>query len=408
MKKWLNVGIVLLLVGMILAACGGQQTQQSKQAENTAEPTAEGNAEETNAPEVYKIGAIYSKTGPASPLGEPEWNATLLLEEQINANGGINGVPLEIILADDESKQEKAIEEMNRLIHDEKVQIILGTSTTGPSLAMKGLAMENQIPMISAAAATQVVEPVEESTWVFKTPHSDLHAVTRIYMYLQEAGIKNIATLTDSNAYGSAGLEVLKSLAGDYGIEITTSESYNTNDTDMSAQLTKINGSNAEALVVWGTNPGPAIITKNMKELGMTMPHISSHGIANNTFIELAEGAAEGVVIPTGKLLFPTQIDEDDPQYEVIKNFYDSYMEKFGSEPTNFGSYGYDNVLLAVEALKAAGTDREAIRNYLETNIKGFIGATGTFTFSETDHNGLSADSMVLAEVKDGKWVLKK
>lgn len=403
MKKWLSFGVIFLLVGMILTACGGGQ-----QTGNTTEPAKEKEQEATKAPESYKIGAIYSKTGPASPLGEPEWNATLLLEEQINANGGINGVPVEIILADDESKQEKAIEEMNRLIHDEKVHIILGTSTTGPSLAMKGLAMENQIPMISAAAATQVVQPVEESTWVFKTPHSDFHAVTRIYTYLQEEGIKKVATLSDSNAYGSAGLEVLKALAGEYGIEITTSESYNTNDTDMSAQLTKINGSDAEALVVWGTNPGPAIIAKNMKELGITMPHISSHGIANNTFIELAEGGAEGVVIPTGKLLFPTQIEESDPQYEVIKSFYDAYNAKFGGEPTNFGSYGYDNLLLAVEALKAAGTDREAIRTYLETKIQGFVGATGTFTFSATDHNGLQPDSMVLAEVKDGKWVLKK
>ncbi|MEC1770469.1 ABC transporter substrate-binding protein [Schinkia azotoformans] len=403
MKKWLNFGIIFLFVGMLLTACGGQQTG------NTSKSTTEENkGEETKTPEVYKIGAIYSKTGPASPLGEPEWNATLLLEEQINANGGINGVPVKVILADDESKQEKAIEEMNRLIHDEKVNIILGTSTTGPSLAMKGLAMENQIPMISAAAATSVVAPVEESTWVFKTPHSDLHAVTRIYQYMKQEGITKIATLTDSNAYGAAGLEVLKELSGENGIEIVTSESYNTNDTDMSAQLTKINSSGAEALVVWGTNPGPAIIAKNMKELSMTMPHISSHGIANNTFIELAEGGAEGVVIPTGKLLFPTQIEESDPQYEVIKNFYDAYHSKFGGEPTQFGSYGYDNMLLAIEALKNAGTDHQAIRDYLETKVQSFVGATGTFTFSSEDHNGLSADSMVLAEVKDGKWMLKK
>lgn len=402
MKKLLNVGIIFLLVSMILAACGGGNQQSGNSSDN------ESKGEETKAPEVYKIGAIYSKTGPASPLGEPEWNATLLLEEQINANGGINGVPVKVILADDESKQEKAIEEMNRLIHDEKVSIILGTSTTGPSLAMKGLAMENQVPMISAAAATSIVEPVEESTWVFKTPHSDLHAVTKLYEHFKEVGIKKIATLTDSNAYGAAGLEVLKQHAGEYGIEIVTSESYNTTDADMSTQLTKINNSGAEALVVWGTNPGPAIIAKNMKELGMKMPHYSSHGVANNTFIELAEGAAEGVIIPTGKLLFPSQIEESDPQYEVIKNFYDAYQAKFGGEPTQFGSYGYDNMLLAVEALKAVGGDRAAIRDYLENNIKNFVGATGTFNFSDKDHNGLQADSMVLAEVKDGKWVLKK
>ncbi|MFD1737296.1 ABC transporter substrate-binding protein [Bacillus salitolerans] len=359
-------------------------------------------------PEVYKIGAVYSKTGPASPLGEPEWNAAELLEKQINDNGGINGVPIEIILADDESKPEKAIEETNRLINDENVLAIIGTTTSGASLAMKGIAMDLEVPMISAGAAVGIISPVEESNWVFKTPHSDAHAAERIYMYLNGEGISKVAILADSNAFGASGVEQLELLKADYGIEIVTKESYNTDDADMKTQLTKINSSAAEAIIVWGTNPGPAIIAKNMKELGMSMPHIESHGVANQAFIDLAGEAAEGVVIPTGKLLFPTQIPESDPQYAVISSFYDSYKEAYGSEPTNFGSYGYDNVMLIVEALKSGATDREGIRNYLETEVKDYVGATGIFTFSPEDHNGLKADSMVLAEVKDGKWTFKK
>lgn len=398
MKKFLSLGIVLLLVGMILAACGGEQPSSS-------EGTSDGGSSET--PEVYKIGAIYSKTGPASPLGEPEWNATLLLEEQINANGGINGVPIKVILADDESSPEKAIEEMNRLVHDEKVLVVLGSSTTGASMAMKGIAMENQIPLIAAAAAAQVVEPVEESTWVFKTPHSDVHAISRIYMYMNEVGYKTVGILSDSNAYGAEGLKVLEELAPEYGVEIVASEVYNTDDADMTAQLTKINNAKPDAIIVWGTNPGPAIAAKNMKELGITIPYIGSHGIGNNTFIELAGDGAEGVIIPTGKLLLPTELDEDDVQYEIISEFYNAYMDKYGTEPTNFGSYGYDNLLLAVEALKNGATDHASIRDYLETKIKDFVATTGTFNFSETDHNGLEADSMIMAEVKDGKWVRK-
>jgi branched-chain amino acid transport system substrate-binding protein len=358
--------------------------------------------------EVYKIGAIYSKTGPGSPLGEPEWNATELLEKQINDDGGINGVPIDIILADDESTPEKATEEMNRMIHDEKVIAMLGTTTSGPSLAMKGIAMDNEVPLISAGAAVGIISPVEESTWVFKTPHSDAHAVERIYMYLKDSGLTDIAILADSNAYGASGVEQLEALKGDYGINIVANETYNTEDADMKTQLTKINSSGAKAVIVWGTNPGPAIAAKNMKELGMTIPYIGSHGIANQSFLDLAGDAAEGVVIPTGKLLFPTQIPSDDPQYDVIKKFYDSYTAKYGSEPTNFGSYGYDNIMLIVEALKSGATDRDSIRDYLENKVKDYVGATGIFNFSSKDHNGLSADSMVMAEVKDGKWMLKK
>lgn len=391
MKKSLLFLVVILFLSLLLSACGGKET---------------GN--DNDKPEVYKIGAIYSKTGPASPLGEPEWNASLLLEEQINADGGINGVPIEIILADDESSQEKAIEEMNRLINDENVLIVLGSSTTGSSLAMKGIAMDNDVPLIAAGEASQIVDPADESKWVFKTPHSNLHAVGRIYTYLKEEGISSIAILADSNAYGAAGVEILEKFSEDYDVEIVAVESYNTDDTDMSAQLTKIDSTDAEALIVWGTNPGPAIIAKNRHELGIDIPYIGSHGIANNAFIELAGEGAEGVVIPTGKLLVPTQIEESDPQYDIITKFYKDYTGEFDGEPTQFGSYGYDNVLLAVEAIKNAGTDRSAIRDYLENNIKDFVATTGVFTFSTKDHNGLTADSMVLAEVIDGKWVLKE
>lgn len=388
MKKLLT-GLMVVALASGLAACSSEVDGEGKK-------------------EVYKIGAIYSKTGPGSPLGEPEWNATELLEKQINDEGGINGVPVDIILADDESTPEKATEEMNRLINDEKVLAVLGSTTSGASLAMKGIAMDSEVPLISAGAAVGIVSPAEESKWVFKTPHSDAHAVERVYMYLKEEGLTNVAILADSNAFGASGVEQLEALKDDYGIKIVANESYNTDDADMKTQLTKIKSSGAKAVIVWGTNPGPAIAAKNMKELGMDIPYIGSHGIANQSFIDLAGDAAEGVIIPTGKLLFPTQIPNDDPQYKIISSFYDSYKDEYGEEPTNFGSYGYDNIMLVVEALKSGAKDQEAIRDYLENKVKDYVGATGIFTFSAKDHNGLKADSMVLAEVVDGKWMFKK
>lgn len=395
LKKFYAFVLMFAFV-FVLAACNGEDGEGQEASGETS-----GGGDDV---EVYKIGAIYSKTGPNNPLGEPEWNTTELLVEEINAAGGINGVPLEVILADDESTQEKAAQEMNRLIHDEEVLAVLGSSGSTESLAMKGIAMEEQVPLVSAAASIQVVEPVEESTWVFKTPQNDVHAVENIYMYLEEEGIEKIGILTDSNAYGESGRQQLEAMAGEYGIEIVAKEVYNMEDADMSTQLTKINSSGAEALITWGTNPGPATIAVNMKDLGMEIPHVSSHGVANQAFIDLAQDAAEGVVIPTGRLLFPTEIPEDDPHYEIISNFYEKYTNKYDSEPTNFASYGYDNLMLVIDALEAGATDREAIRDHLENNISNWVGTTGTFNMSPDDHNGLDTDSLVMAHVKDGKW----
>lgn len=395
LKKFYAFVLMFAFV-FVLAACNGEDGEGQEASGETS-----GGGDDV---EVYKIGAIYSKTGPNNPLGEPEWNTTELLVEEINAAGGINGVPLEVILADDESTQEKAAQEMNRLIHDEEVLAVLGSSGSTESLAMKGIAMEEQVPLVSAAASIQVVEPVEESTWVFKTPQNDVHAVENIYMYLEEEGIEKIGILTDSNAYGESGRQQLEAMAEEYSIEIVAKEVYNMEDADMSTQLTKINSSGAEALITWGTNPGPATIAVNMKDLGMEIPHVSSHGVANQAFIDLAQDAAEGVVIPTGRLLFPTEIPEDDPHYEIISNFYEKYTNKYDSEPTNFASYGYDNLMLVIDALEAGATDREAIRDHLENNISNWVGTTGTFNMSPDDHNGLDTDSLVMAHVKDGKW----
>lgn len=410
MKKFLTT-LLTILIAVSLAACSGSGGSSSNNSGGNNQ-ASNGDSQPGNTasekPKSYKIGAIYSNTGPGSPLGIPEWNTTELLVKQINEAGGINGVPLEVILADDESKAEKATAEMNRLIHDEKVLAVLGTTTTGPSLAMKGIAMDNEVPVISAGASIDIVTPVEQSTWVFKTPQSDALAVERVFMYLKDSGMTKVGILADSNAYGQSGVNIMQSMKDKYGITITANESYNTEDADMKTQLTKINSSGAQAVIVWGTNPGPAIAAKNLKELGLNLPYIGSHGIANQAFLDLAGDAAEGVVIPTGKLLFPTQIPESDPQYQVIKKFYDDYKAAYNSEPTNFGSYGYDNMMLLVEALKNGATDRKAIRDYLENNIKDFVGATGIFNFSPQDHNGLTADSLVLAEVKDGKWMYKQ
>jgi branched-chain amino acid transport system substrate-binding protein len=218
--------------------------------------------------------------------------------------------------------------------------------------------------------------------------------------------LKKIAVLHDENAFGTSGATEIANTASKYGLEIVATESYKTADTDLTAQLTKIKGANPEAIVVWGTNPGPALAAKNMKQLGMTIPYIGSHGIANATFIKLAGDAAEGVVFPAGKLLVPASIT-DAAQKKVTDDFIAAYKAAYnGDSPNTFAGYAFEAVDLLVNAIKTAGkTDPAAIQAALN-GTQGFVGPDGVYNYSATNHDGLTADDMIMVKIQGGTWVL--
>jgi branched-chain amino acid transport system substrate-binding protein len=395
MTKWLYP--LALASFVLLSACGGG-----------AKPAAEAGAGQTAATgankEPIKVGAIFSLTGPNSPLGVPEKQAVELLVKELNAAGGVNGHPLEILFEDDKSDNTEAVKAIKKLVTKEKVVAVLGSSGSGPSLGMAEYASAEKLPMISMAAADQITNPVRAG--IFKTPHTDVHGTKRIYKYLKEKGITKIAMLNDSNPYGSGWTAQLKKYAPEYGITIVAEEKYGTKDPSMSSQLTKIKGTDAQVLIVAGTNPGPATIVKEAKQLNLTIPIISSHGSANSKFLELAGDAANGVLMVAGKLLVPDQVDANDPQAAVIKKFVDSYQKAYSTAPDGFAGYGYDGLNLLVEGLKQAGGDASKLGEVLEK--VNYVGVTGEFTFSAEDHNGLSEDSMIMVEVKDGKFQIVK
>ena len=354
--------------------------------------------------EPIKVGAIFSLTGPNSPLGVPEKQAVELLVKEINGAGGVNGRPVEVVFEDDKSDNTEAVKAIKKLVSKEKVVAVLGSSGSGPSLGMAEFAATEKLPLISMAAADQITNLVRAG--IFKTPHTDVHGTKRIFKYLKEKGITKIATLNDSNPYGSGWTTQLQKYAPEYGITIVAEEKYGTKDPSMSSQLTKIKGTDAQALIVAGTNPGPATIVKEAKQLNMTIPIISSHGSANSKFLELVGDAGEGVLMVAGKLLVPDQVDANDPQAAVIKKFAEGYQAAYSSQPDGFAGYGYDGLNLLVEGLKQAGGDASKLGEVLE-KVK-YVGVTGEFTFSNDDHNGLTEDSMIMVEVKGGKFQIVK
>jgi len=354
---------------------------------------------------VYKIGAIFAITGPASPLGTPERDTVKLLEEQINQAGGINGHRLKVIIYDTAGDETKCRMAVKKLIYKDKVLAIIGPSRSGTTLAIIDEVQKAEIPLISCAASIKIVEPVKK--WVFKTPQSDVLAVAKIIDYLKEHNIDKIAIINVSNPYGISGKEQLDIQAPQAGIQVVAHEEFGQKDPDMTAQLTRIKGTDAQAVICWGTNPGPAIVARNMRQLGMQIPLIQSHGIANKKFIELAGEAAEGVVFPAGRLIVAEELPDSDPQKSLLLKYANDFQQKYGRSADTFGGHAWDALQLVVSALKKAGPDKAKIRDEIE-NTRNFIGTGGIFNFSPTEHNGLTKEAFVMVTIRDGNWTLLK
>ena len=360
----------------------------------------------TKEKEPYKVGAVFSVTGRTSFLGEPEKKTAVMIAEAINKVGGINGHPLELVIYDDESDETKAVLAVKRLIKKDKVPVIIGPSLSGNTLAVVKVVNDAKVPLVSCAASNKIVTPVVDRKWVFKVPQSDTHAVEKVYDHLLKNGIKKIAIMSVSTGFGASGREELLRLAPQVGIEIVADERYGPKDTDITAQLTRIRGTDAQAIVNWSVGPTQVLAVKNWRDLGMTnIPFYQSHGFGSRKNITLAAGAAEGVFCPLGRVNIPDLVPADHPQKKVIEIYNKAYQEKYKEPLSSFGGHGWDALNLVINALKAVGPDSAKIRDYIETRTN-FIGQHGVFNFSPTDHNGLTKEAFEMVVVKDGDWAL--
>jgi len=358
-----------------------------------------------NAAATIKIGALLSVTGPPSFLGEPERNTAKMVVDEINAKGGIKGKKLELIVYDTQGDATKAVQSATRLIKEDKVVAIIGPSTTGESMAVIPVVEKEGIPLISCAAGSKITDPVKK--WVFKTAQNDGLAVTKIYEYLNKKKINQIAILTVSDGFGSSGREQLKAHAAKFGIQVVVDDTYGPKDTDMTAQLTKIRGSQAQAIICWGTNPGPAVIAKNVKQLGIKLPLFMSHGVSSKKFIELAADAAEGIMLPSGRVIVSDVLPAADKQKKSLMAFVKDYQNHYKAEGDHFGGHAWDAVMLLKGAIERGGETPAAIRDQLEKTTN-FAGIGGIFNYTANDHAGLTKDAFVLVEIKNKDWALVK
>ena len=360
------------------------------------------------AKEPYKIGALFAVTGAASFLGEPEKNTALMLQEQINKAGGINGHPLEIIIEDTKSDETQAVLSTKKLLEQDKVLAIVGPSTTGESMALVPIMNNANTPLLSCAAGAPITQPVKDRAMIFKTPQYDISAVEAIYGYMKKHGISKVGIITISTGFGDAGRKALHDIAPKYGMTIVADEKYGPKDSDMTTQLTKIKAAGAQAVINWSVGPGQVVVTKNWHALKMGIPLYQSHGWGSKKNIELAGKAAEGVIAPLGRLVIWDKLPDKHPQKALLKKYTQDYEAKYKSEPGTFGGHAYDSIMMVVEAMKKVGPDRKKIRDYVETKIQKWPGTGGIFNMSPSDHCGLDKDAFEMVVVKNGDWEILK
>ncbi len=393
-RAWLAALTILAFVGL-LSGCPRQSSEDIVVRSLPAPVTPEN--------EPVKIGAIFSVTGDASLQGNPQRKTVEMLAEQVNAQSGVlGGRPLEVIAEDDASTPDGAAKAARNLIEQDVVAII-GPSTTPATMLLKEICQEAGVPLIACAAGKTITDPV--ASYVFAVPPTNTLAVARCFEYLKKEGIDKVASIYVTNSFGEDGQNNIEAIAAAKGVEIVATETFGEDDTDMTTQLNRIKAAKPGALICWGTNPGPALITKQAETIGLHVPILQSHGVADMKFIERAGEAANGVQLPAGRLIVWEQLADDDPCKGVLEEFATAYEAKYGEAPSTFAGYAYDAFWIAVNAIEMAGeADRAQVRDAIEQT--DLIGTAGEFKYSAGDHNGLTRDAFVWVKIVDGAWQL--
>ena len=363
------------------------------------------------AAEPIKLGAFFALSGPAAHIGTPTKLVAQMVVDKINKEGGINGRPIELVLGDTESDPAKAAVIAKKFIFSDKVAAIIGPTSTAEGMSVKKIVEEAGVPTFMTVGGDPVIMGGNFGpyTYVFKSPQRSSTAVRKLYGYLKAKGMTKVALFTASDSFGKDGLGWLERLAPEFGISFTAKESFGPSDTDMTAQLTKIKNSAPQAIVTWTIGPAGSIVAKNKLQLGITIPLFQCHGLPDPKYIELAGKASEGDRMPATKLMVADALPASDPQVKVITEFIRLYRDVYKHDkefPINTHSgYAWDAITIVANAMKKAGTDPKALRAALE-ETKGYVGVSGVYNLTAEDHNGLGVDSLVMVQVKDGRFVL--
>ncbi len=355
-----------------------------------------------------KVGITVASTGPAASLGIPERNTVSLLPTEIA------GQKVEYIVLDDGTDTTAAVRNMRKLITDDNVDVIVGTSVSPGSLAMVDVAGETKVPMISVAANARIVEPVEGAReWVFKTPQNDQLMADALADAMVKHGVKTLGFIGYNDAYGEGWLNVMTAAAEKRGIKMVAVERYARNDTSVTGQALKLVAAKPDGILVAGSGTPVALPQSELKNRGYKGIMYQTHGAANNDVLRVCGKDCNDMYLPAGPLLVADQLPDDNPVKKTALDYKTKYEAKYGPGTINtFGGHMWDAGLLIEAAIPAAlatgakpGTPefRKALRDALE-QVKELPVSQGVFNMSPTDHAGFDNRARVMVKVVDGKW----
>jgi branched-chain amino acid transport system substrate-binding protein len=354
------------------------------------------------------IGVTLSATGPAASLGIPERNTFELLPQTIG------GQKINWTILDDGSDTTRAVTNTRKLITEDKVDVIIGSTVTPNSLAMVDVVADAQVPMISMAASARIVDPANPRTkWVFKTPQSDTLMADAIAVNMKANGVRRMGYIGFADAYGDSWLAEMRNSLKTAGIEIVAAEKYNRNDTSVTGQVLKLLAAKPDAILIGASGTPAATPQKELVARGYKGRIYQTHGVANADFLRVVGADGEGTLLPTGPMLVWEQLPDSSPVKKTAAEYVTRYESKFGTRST-FGGHAWDAWQLLNDAIPQAlakaqpGTPqfRAALRDALET--AHVVGVHGVFVMSPQDHNGLDNRGRVMVKIVNGKWVLQK
>jgi branched-chain amino acid transport system substrate-binding protein len=356
------------------------------------------------------IGVTLSATGPAASLGIPEKNTIELLPSSIG------GEKIKWIVLDDASDTTRAVTNTRKLISEDKVDVVVGSTITPNSLAMIDVVADAETPMVSMAASARIVDPTNPKThWVFKTPQNDSLMADAIAVHMKANGVKTLGYIGFNDAYGESWLQEIKRSGQTAGIRVVAEEKYNRNDASVTGQILKLVAANPDAILIGASGTPGATPEKELVARHYKGKVYQTHGVANPDFLRVCGADCNGTLLPIGPMLVYEQLPESNPVKKVAAQYITQYEAKYGAgSRTTFGGHAYDTFVLlshaVPEALKKAkpGTKefRAALRDALEhANV---VGTHGVFVMSPQDHNGLDNRARVMIRIDHGKWVLAK
>ncbi|WP_321960125.1 ABC transporter substrate-binding protein [Paraburkholderia sp. J7] len=357
-----------------------------------------------------KIGVTLSATGPAASLGIPEKNTIALLPKEIA------GKSVQYIVLDDASDTSKAVQNTHKLIDEDHVDAIIGSSVTPNSLAMLDVVAQGKTPMISLAASAAIVEPIDaKRQWAFKTPQNDSLMADALASYMEKQGVKTVGFVGFTDAYGDSWLKEFTSAAAKHNLKIVATERYNRTDSSVTGQALKLMSANPDAILIAGSGTPAALPATTLKDRGYKGKIYQTHGVANNDFLRVCGKDCEGELLPAGPILVADQLPDSNPVKKSALAYKAAYEKAYGvGTVATFGGHAWDAGQLLQRAIPIAlkaglpGTEafRVALRAALESS-QDVAGAHGIFNMSATDHAGLDQRARVIVEIVNNKWKLQ-